>query len=101
MLHQLGLDRPLVVQYGDYVWNVLHGNLGTSLVTHDSVLGEFLTFFPATVELALSAMLIAVLVGMPAGIVAAVRRGTHDRLHGDGHCRSPAIRCRSSGGGSC
>jgi dipeptide transport system permease protein len=76
MLHQLGLDQPLIVQYGNYVWAVLHGNLGKSLVTHDSVLSEFLTFFPATVELAISAMLIAVLVGMPAGIIAAVFRGT-------------------------
>ena len=76
MLRQLGLDRPLVVQYGRYVWNVLHGNLGASLVTHDSVLGEFLTFFPATVELAISAMLVALLIGMPAGMVAAVWRGT-------------------------
>ena len=76
MLHQLGLDRPLVAQYASYVWNVLHGNLGKSLVTHDGVLQEFLTFFPATVELAVSAMLIAVLVGMPAGMIAAVWRGT-------------------------
>ena len=73
---QLGLDRPLIVQYGLYVWHALHGDLGTSLATHDSVMDEFLTHFPATVELAVSAMLIAVLVGVPAGIVAALRRGS-------------------------
>ncbi len=73
---QLGLDRPLIVQYGLYVWHALHGDLGTSLATHDSVMDEFLTHFPATIELAVSAMLIAVLVGVPAGIVAALRRGS-------------------------
>jgi dipeptide transport system permease protein len=73
---QLGLDRPLIVQYGLYVWHALHGDLGASLATHDSVMDEFLTHFPATIELAVSAMLIAVLVGVPAGIVAALRRGS-------------------------
>jgi dipeptide transport system permease protein len=73
---RLGLDRPLIVQYGLYVWHAVHGDLGTSLATHDSVMGEFLTHFPATIELAVSAMLIAVLVGVPAGIVAALRRGS-------------------------
>ena len=73
---QLGLDRPLIVQYGLYVWHAVHGDLGTSLATHDSVMDEFLTHFPATIELAVSAMLIAVLVGVPAGIVAALRRGS-------------------------
>ncbi len=76
MRAQLGLNRPLVVQYGLYVWRALHGDLGRSLSTHDSVLREFLTFFPATVELAVSAMLIAVLLGIPAGIIAALRRGS-------------------------
>ncbi len=73
---RLGLDQPLVVQYGLYIWRALHGDLGTSLATHDSVMDEFLTHFPATVELAVSAMLLAVLVGVPAGIVAALRRGS-------------------------
>jgi dipeptide transport system permease protein len=72
---QLGLDRPLLLQYGLYVWRALHGDLGQSLATHDSVMREFLTYFPATVELAVSAMLLAVLLGVPAGIIAALRRG--------------------------
>jgi dipeptide transport system permease protein len=76
MRHQLGLDRPLLMQYGLYIWHALHGDLGQSLATHDSVFSEFLTYFPATIELAVSAMLLAVLVGIPAGIVAALRRGT-------------------------
>jgi dipeptide transport system permease protein len=73
---QLGLDRPLIVQYGLYVWHALHGDLGTSLATHDSVMDEFLTYFPATIELAVSAMLLALIVGIPFGIIAALRRGT-------------------------
>ena len=72
---QMGLDQPLVVQYGLYVWRALHGDLGRSLATHDSVMGEFLTYFPATVELAVSAMLLAIVVGVPAGMIAALRRG--------------------------
>jgi dipeptide transport system permease protein len=73
---QLGIDRPMIVQYGLYVWRALHGDLGTSLATHDSVMDEFLTHFPATVELAVSAMLLAVLIGVPLGIVAALFRGS-------------------------
>jgi dipeptide transport system permease protein len=72
---QLGLNQPLLVQYGLYVWHALHGDLGQSLATHDRVMTEFLTAFPATVELATSAMLLAVLLGIPAGIIAALRRG--------------------------
>jgi len=73
---QLGLDRPLYVQYFDYVVGILHGHLGYSLVTHDSVMKEFLTLFPATVELSVCAAIFAILVGLPAGIFAAVKRGT-------------------------
>jgi len=76
LLAQLGLDRPLAEQYLAYLGRLLHGDLGRSLITHEGVLSEFLTLFPATVELAVSAMLIALVVGLPAGIVAAVRRGT-------------------------
>ncbi len=76
LMAQLGLDRPLLVQYGVYVWRVLHGDLGRSLVTHEGVLTEFLVLFPATVELAVAAMGVAVGVGLPAGIIAAVRRGS-------------------------
>jgi len=76
LMAQLGLDRPLLEQYLGYLLRLLHGDLGRSLVTHEGVLAEFLTLFPATVELAVAAMLVAVTVGLPAGIVAAVRRGT-------------------------
>ena len=72
----LGLDRPLLVQYGSYIGGVLKGDLGKSIVTKRPVSDEFFTLFPATVELSLCALLFAVLLGLPAGIFAAVRRGS-------------------------
>ena len=76
LLHEFGLDRPLAVQYGDYIGQVLRGDLGHSLTTHEPVLKEFAALFPATVELAFFAMLIALALGLPAGIVAALNRNT-------------------------
>jgi dipeptide transport system permease protein len=76
LIHEFGLDRPLPVQYGDYVWKALHGDLGLSAISHEPVFTEFMARFPATVELSLVAMLIAIVVGLPAGIVAAVKRNT-------------------------
>ena len=73
---QFGFDQPLLVQFADYVWLVLNGNLGTSVVTQTPVFTEFMTLFPATLELAIIAMMIAVSIGIPAGVVAAVRRNT-------------------------
>jgi dipeptide transport system permease protein len=73
---RLGIDQPMIVQYGLYVWRALHGDLGSSLATHDSVMDEFLTHFPATVELAVGAMLLAVVIGVPLGIIAALCRGS-------------------------
>jgi dipeptide transport system permease protein len=76
LLHEFGLDRPLPAQYASYVGQILHGDLGSSLTTHDSVAREFATLFPATVELASFALLFAVVVGVPAGVLAAVKRNT-------------------------
>src|SRR6478752_5498051 len=76
LLHEFGLDRPLPLQYLTYIGQVVRGDLGTSLTTHDSVAREFATLFPATVELASFALLFAVVVGLPAGIIAAVKRNT-------------------------
>ncbi|WP_207455083.1 ABC transporter permease subunit [Azospirillum sp. SYSU D00513] len=73
---EMGLDQPLWQQFLDYVGNVLSGDLGTSLVTRNSVLSEFATLFPATLELAFCAMLFSVLIGLPAGVLAAVKRGS-------------------------
>jgi dipeptide transport system permease protein len=74
--HEYGLDRPLWRQFVQYEQQVASGDLGTSLVTHESVWREFLQFFPATVELSVCALLFAVLIGLPLGVIAAVRRGT-------------------------
>jgi dipeptide transport system permease protein len=76
MLHEWGLDRPLPVQFFSYVGNVLTGNFENSLRTHRPVLEEFLELFPATLELAVCAAIFAILIGLPAGIVAAVKRNS-------------------------
>ncbi|NNG05590.1 MAG: ABC transporter permease subunit [Inquilinus sp.] len=72
---EMGLDKPLLVQYGIYIWDVLQGDLGRSVVSRKPVLDEFLTLFPATIELGTCAIIIAILLGLPAGILAATRRG--------------------------
>ena len=76
LMAQLGFDRPIWQQYLDYVWNLLHGDFGQSLVTKKSVLTEFFTLFPATVELSVCAIIVAVVLGIPAGVIAAVKRGS-------------------------
>jgi len=75
-LHRLGLDKPLYLQYLDYVVNLAHGNLGDSLITRVNVWTEFTTLFPATLELAVCAMIFAVIFGLLAGIIAAIKRGS-------------------------
>ena len=70
---QLGLDEPIYVQYGRYMKNVLSGDLGTSTRTRLPVTEELGLRFPATFELAIAAMLFAILIGVPLGFVAAKR----------------------------
>lgn len=70
---QLGLDKPLYVQYGRYVNNIIHGNLGNSIVTRQPVADELARQFPATVELGFAAMLFAIVLGVPLGFIAAKR----------------------------
>lgn len=74
--HEYGFDRPVLVQYGLYLGRLLHGDLGRSIVTHRPVVEEFASLFPATIELSLCAMLFALIVGIPAGVLAAVRRNS-------------------------
>ncbi|ENZ8430642.1 peptide ABC transporter permease [Klebsiella aerogenes] len=71
---QLGLDLPLWQQFARYVNALLHGDLGTSIRTGRPVLEDLKTFFPATLELAFCALLIALLVGIPLGVLSAVYR---------------------------
>jgi len=75
-MHDLGLDRPVYVQYLDYLGNVVQGDLGSSIVTKRPVLQEFGSLFPATLELSLCAIIFAIVLGIPAGVFAAVKRGT-------------------------
>ena len=75
LVQQFGFDRPILSQYVDYLWSVLHGDLGNSFVTKKPIWDEFFTLFPATLELATCAMIFAVGLGLPAGVLAAVNRG--------------------------
>ncbi len=72
--HEMGLDRPLMVQYVDFLWKALHGDLGTSTHTKRPVVDELASRLPATMELACMALLLAVIVGITVGIVSAVKR---------------------------
>ncbi|MFV0293129.1 MAG: ABC transporter permease subunit [Paracoccus sp. (in: a-proteobacteria)] len=72
---QFGFDQPVWQQYLDYITGIFHGDLGVSFVTKKPVLEEFGTLFPATMELGLCAILLATLLGIPAGVIAAVNRG--------------------------
>jgi dipeptide transport system permease protein len=76
IMHELGYDRPLIVQYVSYLGDLVTGDFGNSVVTKRPVLKDFLALFPATLELSLVAMLIAITLGVPAGVIAAVKRGS-------------------------
>jgi peptide/nickel transport system permease protein len=73
---RLGLDRPLIVQYGAFLNGVVHGDLGVSLRNDQPVARQIVQRMPATAELALASMAVAVFVALPLGIMAAVWRGT-------------------------
>jgi peptide/nickel transport system permease protein len=72
----MGLNRPLYVQYLSYMWNALHGDLGRSLNNHRPVLDEILTRLPSTLELTVAAMAISTVLGIGLGIFAAIRHNT-------------------------
>src|SRR3954470_23637290 len=76
LLKEYGFDRPVLTQYGIYIARVLHGDLGKSIITQEPVIREFAQLFPATIELAVGAIVFALLLGIPAGIVAAVKRNS-------------------------
>lgn len=87
MRHALGLDQSLWVQYGTYLNDMLHGNFGMSIRTQRPVSEDILLFFPATLELALAALIVAVLLGVPLGIISAVAK---DRVI-DHICRTVSV----------
>lgn len=76
MRRDLGLDQPLPVQFLDYIGNVLRGDLGVSIFKNEPVLSLILERLPATLELAFGAILVSVVLGIPLGVVAAMRQGT-------------------------
>jgi peptide/nickel transport system permease protein len=73
--HQLGLDRSLVEQYFDWVGGVFRGDLGNSILNRSPVGGEIIRRIPITMHLGITAFIISIIVGIPAGIICAVRRG--------------------------
>ena len=74
--HQFGLDKPLYVQYGTYVVSVLSGDFGKSLRTGRDVLAEIFRVFPHTLFLALGAVILAIVIGIPLGMISAVKSNT-------------------------
>jgi peptide/nickel transport system permease protein len=74
MKHQLGLDQPLLVQFGTWLWGVLRFDFGTSLWTGQPVIEELLIRLPLSLELALLASMVSVLIAVPLGMLAAVRQ---------------------------
>ncbi|MBS9718168.1 ABC transporter permease subunit [Pseudohalocynthiibacter aestuariivivens] len=81
LMQEFGFDQPILVQYWDYLLGVVQGDLGQSFVTKRPVWDEFFALFPATLELSICAMIFAVMLGLPAGVIAAVNRGKlPDRL---------------------
>lgn len=74
--HVMGLDRPLYVQYADFAWKALHGDLGRSLQTNRPVTAEVAARFPNTLALALAAMALAAVLGFGLGLVSAFKRNS-------------------------
>lgn len=74
--HQLGFDRSLLAQFGIYLNNLLHGDLGNALLTGKPVIADILRVFPATLELATMAIIVGAGLGIPLGVLAAARRNS-------------------------
>jgi peptide/nickel transport system permease protein len=74
--HINGLDKPLMVQYFDWVNGVLHGELGKSIISHLSVSYELKTRIPITLHLGVLAFILGLVIGIPAGVICAIRRNT-------------------------
>ncbi|PWM22718.1 MAG: peptide ABC transporter permease [Oscillospiraceae bacterium] len=74
MRDELGLDDPLIVQYGRYLWNLLHGDMGQSYYTNTSVFTEYFAKFPNTLRLAFWSMVLGVAIALPIGIISAIKQ---------------------------
>jgi ABC-type dipeptide/oligopeptide/nickel transport system permease component len=73
---ELGLDRPIIVQFAEYIWRVIHGDLGRSIISNKMVIEEIAATMGPTLELMIAGMLFAIPIGMSLGTIAAVKRGT-------------------------
>ena len=76
MRHQLGLDKTILVQYFEYVTNLLRGDLGKSITTRQPVIVEMAQRFPITLELAIGGIIIAIIIGVYTGVVSAIRKNS-------------------------
>jgi len=74
MRHQLGLDKPITLQFIDYIKGIIHADFGISLKSNRPVLKDIINYFPATIELAIASMIFAVLVGVVLGVFSAIYR---------------------------
>ena len=74
--HQMGLDKPLYVQYVDFVWHALHGDLGRSLQTNQPVTSEIMSRLPNTIELAVAAMVIGTIFGLTLGLISGLKQNS-------------------------
>jgi len=74
--HELGLDMPIYMQYGTWVWNIFHGELGKSFIYHEDVAKLIIERFPVTFYLTFLALTISTIIGIMAGVISGVKRGT-------------------------
>lgn len=76
MRRSMGLDRPLLVQYGDWLWNILHGNMGKSYITDADVLDQILKSLPYTLKMAGASLLLTLCISIPVGILTAAMQNS-------------------------
>ena len=74
--HLYGLDQPLPIQYLDWMWKLIHGDFGQSFIYHTDAATLFMQYIPNTLQLAVVALIIQLLIGVPLGVIAALKRGT-------------------------
>jgi len=73
---KLGLDKPVYAQYFRYMNDLLHGDLGVSVESHQPILTDLKTYLPATLELVVTGMIMAVVIGIPLGVLSGARKGS-------------------------
>ena len=76
MRRSMGLDRPLLIQYGDWLWNILHGNMGKSYITDADVLDQILRALPYTLKMAGASLLLTLCISIPVGILTAAMQNS-------------------------